>query len=237
MKKLTFLFLTGALLATSFGCGGGKDTSPAPNPAYDNSYKGIYKGVLTGSTGHFWVDVDNTDTTATMTFTFDGVNLTLTGAESTDGGNFVYTFSGSGYDMVFEVTPTGMVVTDKSSFKFKDHSGAIAINADKATSTVDVSVWEGTWASTSGPEEESGIWNVIIKGSTIAGTMATTASTLSDLIVEPIEGSLNGTAIAVTVADFATATGTASDSSMSGDWTTLGEGTNDVGTFEGTRTL
>jgi len=239
MKKLTFLLLAGILVMTSFSCGGsggGTDTSPTPKAANDNSYKGVYKGVLSGSTGHFYIDAYNTDATKlTLSFTFDGVSLTLDGTKTTDGDNYVYTFSGSGYTMDFEVTSTGSIVS--ATFTFTGHTAAITVDADKATSTTDVSVWEGTEAETTatGGCDESGVWNVIIKGTVITGTHVRTTSSCGGIGEhDVVTGTLTGNSITATGSDgHITATGTKNGSSTSGTWSGNGE----TGTWSGTKTL
>ena len=239
MKKLTFLLLASILVMTSFSCGGSgsgtTDTSPAPKAANDSSYKGVYKGVLSGSTGHFYIDAYNTDaTTVTLAFTFDGVSKTIEGTQTMDGSDYVYTFSNGGYTMTFEVTPTGDVVS--ASFIYTGHTGNIAVDVDKATSITDVAVWEGTNTGTCGSCSENGVWNMIVKGSTIVGTHAgiSTGNMCGNTLeIEGITGSLTGTSVVFHAAD-ATATATISGASMSGTW---GNGGSCSGTLSGTKTL
>lgn len=241
MKKSVFLFLTSVLVMTSFSCGGsggGTDTSPAPKAANDNLNTGVYKGVLSGSTGHFYIDIKNADATKiTLAFTFDGVSKTIDGTEAQSGSDYVYTFSNDGYTMIFEVTSTGSVVS--ASFTYTGHTGDIAVDVDKATSTTDVAVWEGTNTGTCGTTcSESGVWNMIVKGSTIVGTHAgiSTGNMCGNTLeIEGIAGTLTGTsALFHGVDSDATATGTISGSSMSGNWSSSG---NCSGTLSGTKTL
>ena len=238
MKKLAFLLLASILVMTSFSCGGsggGTDTSPAPKAADDSSYKGVYKGILSGSTGHFYIDAYNTDATKlTLAFTFDGVSKTIEGAETTSGSNYVYSFSDSGYVMTLEVTPTGSIVL--ATFTFTGHTGDISVDADKATSTTDVSVWEGTNTGTCGSCSEAGVWNLIVKGSTITGTHAgisTGTGCGNTLFVDGLTGTLTGESASFQGADDVTATGTISGTSMSGTW----GNSHCSGTFSGTKTL
>jgi hypothetical protein len=224
------------LVMTSFGCGSSTTTpaSPAPKAANDTSYKGVYKGVLSGSTGHFYIDAYNTDATkVTLSFTFDGVSLTLDGTQTTDGGNYLYTFSGSGYEMIFEVTSTGEVVS--ATFTYTGHTGTITVDADKATSATDVSVWEGTETGSCG----TGVWNIIVKGSAIAGMhVQTTSSCGGEGQSDAVTGTLTGTSIVCHggTGGKVTATGTMSGSSVSGTWSGGGDA-GDSGTWSGTKTL
>jgi hypothetical protein len=150
-----------------------------------------------------------------------------------DGSNYVYTFSSNGCVMVFEVTPTGTVVLNKSSITCTG-AGTITLVADKATSTVDVSVWEGTEANTGGSCTETGIWNVIIKGTTITGTGTVTTSDCGSVVVGAITGAKAGNSVACTAdSGVVTATGLIDGSSMSGTWTGAGL----TGTFTGNNTL
>jgi len=225
MKKFTFLLLASALVVTSFGCGssGSTSTNPTPSAVNDSLNSGVYKGVLSGSTGHFYIDAYNTDATKlTLSFTFDGVSLTLDGTETMDGENFVYTFSGSGYTMVLTVTPTGAVVS--STFTFTGHTGEITVDVDKATSTVDVSVWEGTWIQTTGENSgRTGVWNFVIKGSTVAGYAS---------VCDAVAGTVAGNTLTLTCGGNVTATGTISGSAVSGTWSA-----GSSGTWSGTKTL
>ncbi|MEI6079371.1 MAG: hypothetical protein WCQ53_01870 [bacterium] len=236
MKKLFSLLLTSTFIIALFGCGG-TSSSPAPLAANDASYKGVYKGVLTGSTGHFWIDAYNTDATKILlTVTFTDVSLdNVQGTLTMDGSNYVYNFSSNGCVMAFEVTPVGVVVNSGTSLVCSGHAGTIAVVADKATSTVDVSVWEGTETNSGVICSQSGIWNVIIKGSKVAGTHFVTASDCGATgLAGNIVGTLTGDTISCTAADGdVTATGTVNGSSMSGNWTGLSLS----GTFEGSKTL
>ena len=236
MKKLFFLLLASTFIIVLFGCGG-SSSSPAPLAANDTSYKGVYKGVLTGSTGHFWIDAYNTDPAKILlSVTFTDISLdNVEGTQTLDGSNYVYTFSANGCVMIFEVTPVGVVVDSGTSLVCAGHTGAISVVADKATSTVDVSVWEGTEANSGGVCSQSGIWNVIIKGSKIAGThFVTTSDCGATGIAGDIAGTLTGNTISCTAANGSvTATGTINGSSMSGNWTGLSLS----GTFEGSKTL
>ncbi len=237
MKKLMLLVLVCAFMMAMSGCGSSgasadttntSNTTPTSIAANDASNKGIYKGVLTGSTGHWLADIDNTDPTKiTLTFTFDGVPITLTGVETMDGVNFVYTFTGSGYTMILEVTPTGVIVATKTSFTLTSHSGAITVDGDKATSTVDVSAWEGTWTQVTGNNPgETGPWNIIIKGSTVSGSSNGCA----------IAGTVTGSTITGTcLPDGVNVTGTISGSSVTGTWTDTNAGGS--GTWSGTNSL
>lgn len=234
MKKLILLALVCMFMATMSGCGssGGtaattSTTSPTPIAANDALNTGVYKGVFTGSTGHWFADINNTDITkATLTFTFDGVTLTLDGVQTMSGSNFVYTFTGSGYTMVLEVTPTGSIVSAGTSFTFTGHTGAIYVSGDKATSTVDVSAWEGTWIQTSGNNPgETGPWNIITKGSMVYGSS----------VGCDIAGTVSGTSLTVTCGADTTATGTTNGLTVTGTWTDATAGGS--GTWSGTKSL
>ena len=239
MKKLTLFLLASTIVMFLFGCGGGGSPSPTPNPANDNSYKGVYKGVLTGtgSTGHFWIDAYNTDATKLeLSLTFTNVSLdNVEGTQTLDGSNYVYTFSSNGCVMIFEVSPTGSVISDLTSLVCTGSTGTITVVADKATSTTDVSIWEGTETNSGGSCAESGIWNVIVKGLKIAGTvMVTTSDCSSSGLSGDIVGTKAGNAVTCTAdSGNVTATGTVDGSSMSGTW--AGDGL--TGTFEGSNTL
>jgi hypothetical protein len=222
MKKLTFLLLSGMLVMTSFGCGSsGSSVNPSPTPAAanDNSYKGVYKGVLSGSTGHFYIDAYNTDATKLiLSLTFTGVTIaSLEGTQTTDSstGDYIYTFSSDGCVFIFEVTPTGSVVSSGTSLTCTSHSGTITVNADKATSTTDVSVWEGTNTDACG----SGVWNMIMKGGIVAGTHVETTNTCTpgQLSTDEITGTVTGNSVNCT-ADTGTVqvTGTISGTTVSG---------------------
>jgi hypothetical protein len=231
--SLSITILVSLVMLACGGCGSDKgnswDTLPTPSATYDNSYNGVYKGVLTGSTGHFRISIRNDDQNKiTLDVTFDNVTISIDGTESMNGPNYVYTFSQNGYVMTFEVTSSGDVVS--GSFTAPNHTGTIAVSVDKATSTTDVSCWEGTWLADG--HDDHGTLNMILVGSNFIGSSIDSKGTDQGTYTGSVSGStISGYRIGAQT----TCQGTINGSTASGTWTD--SYWNMSGTWSGRRTL
>ena len=242
------LVLSGILSAALIsipGCDSGSDTASAPEkpatefPAtdatHDSSYKGVYKGVFTGSSGNFRLSIYNDDPEeVSLSFTFDGTNVIVTGTETANGENRVFTFSRDGYIFAIEIDPAGTVIS--AELTVPGHAGAINVIPVKENSAETVYCYEGTGSgsivlihATYGelPLNVSVIWNCTInpydmtyKGYAIKTLTHATYGQITKLTDE-ISGSVSGNTITVADSIHSHSTGnvTSDRKSVSGTWT------------------
>ncbi len=137
-------------------------SAPTAQPVNDSKSGGLYKGTITGSTGNFYLNLQNGDNK--MYAIVDGVKDTLSTATTITSGIGISqaVFTGhTGMILNFSVNADGsnpMV----NSFTIPGHAFAEAF-IFKETSTQSVMVFEGRFTKTGGGSScESGMLNFII---------------------------------------------------------------------------
>jgi hypothetical protein len=225
MKKF-FIVAIAMLSITSMGClkkCGSVPSAPEAPVEHDNSNKGVYKGVLTGSTGHFKMVV-NDDNTSTITLTFNGKTVTMTGkGVPVGGGKTKYVFNDAGYNFETIIASDGRVL----SSKFSAPGGKTAkVTIVKEKSNEQVLCFEGTYSG-----DSTGTWNMVIRGTSITGSSHDTASNSTRTFAGKLKG--NSISLKGHRKDSGQANGTRQGDNVSGSWTGGGQS----GPWSGKRTL
>jgi hypothetical protein len=138
--------------------------APAAQASNDNKSGGIYKGTLTGSSGSFYLNLQNG--VNKMYAIFDGVKDTLSTSTSISSGSAVNQaiFTGrTGMTLTFSVAADGSNAT-VNAFAIPGHPYAEAF-VFKETSSQEVRVYEGRFDKTGGGAScQSGLLNIVITG-------------------------------------------------------------------------
>jgi len=193
---------------------------PDAIPADDNRSSGVYKGVLTGSnsTGNLKAMIATDESTGSCDVTVDDEDDKADDFEIDSAGEDVqYTFSSDDFEVVIVISSDGTVVSVTVTVKGNSMEATVM----KETSDQLVKGFEGTWKGT---DNDTGIWNLIMYGSTLQGYSSGGGN---------FYGDVSGSKVTIYIYETEAAQGT-----ISGDKIT---GTYDVdessGTWEGYRTL
>jgi hypothetical protein len=199
-------------------------STPEAKPVNDTKSGGIYKGTFVGSSGSIKVVLQ--DNTISILLTFNNVTRTLTtnGLSSWSSGQAIsnVTFTSGDWSVVLSVNADGsnpnVVIT------IPNHAN-IGVSLIKETSTELVRVFEGTFTGS-----QTGVWNLVIQGSSIKGIGRANGDTSNEFI----NGTLTGNSIILKNSDNeVVGGGTLSGNSISGSWNNGVAG----GNWSGSRTL
>ncbi|MEO6612310.1 MAG: hypothetical protein ABIT05_06215 [Chitinophagaceae bacterium] len=175
MKQIKTAATILLLLSLVFSCSKDNNDSNNPpsgitaQPANDNKSGGVYKGTITGSSGSFYINLQDGDNK--IYTVFDGQKDTLSTTTVITSGAAISQalFTGhTGMSLVFSVSADGNnpVV---NSFTIPGHPFAEAFMF-KEKSNQQVMVFEGRFTKTAGPANcESGMINALLIGNTLYG--------------------------------------------------------------------
>lgn len=219
MKKL-LLSLAASLLLFSCSDDNSKNTestdAPMAKATYNNSNYGIYKGVFIGSTGNIVINLNN-DGNVSATLVIDGNTFNFNSENSiTQNSNTSITFTSNENKFDFTVASDGSSPT-VSNITISGHTGA-AMQIVKEKSDAQVYCYEGVFTEKGG----DGTLNIAISQGKINGIFRPA----DDQAIPPVTGTVTNNKISATIGDSAIITGTITDNTINGEWSSdTGQGT------------
>lgn len=219
MKKLLLSLAVSLLL---FSCSDDNSSNnnstdaPIAKATYNNSNYGIYKGVFIGSTGNIIINLNN-DGNVSATLVIDDKTFNFTSKTSiTQNSNTTITFTNNENKFDFTVGSDGSNPT-VSNITISGHTGA-AMQIVKEKSDAQVHCYEGVFTEKGG----NGTLNIVISQGKIKGIFRP----FDDQAIPPVTGTVTNNKISATIGDIAVITGTITDNTINGEWSSnTGQGT------------